>query len=240
MRSETDELERIGYEIWLAPEVEGLDGWRLRHAYGLTGRANSVWPNGDGLLPLEEKIDRAESWYRERSRPPAFQITQAARPPGLDAVLARRGYIVRTAPVSVQTAALDDVVERTDGDAELSEELDDAWLELWAGTRGFDRVDVARALLTGGRAAFARVDGVAVGRGSIVGEWLGITSMVTLPDARRRGHGRAILHTLAGWGAEAGCTHALLQVERGNVAAATLYGRAGFAPHHDYHYRVLS
>ena len=235
----TDELESVAYELWRAPEVVELDGWRLRYAYGYTGRANSVWPNGDGALPLDEKIDRVEEWYRERSRPPAFQLTEAARPRELDARLAERGYIVRTAPVSVQTAALDDVLARTHGEADVSEELDDAWVSLFAGSRGFDRLDVVRMLLEAGDTAFARVGDVAGGRGVRVGDWLGITSMVTVPEARRRGHGRAILHALARWGAARGCTRAILQVERGNAAAEELYGGVGFVPHHEYRYRVL-
>jgi GNAT superfamily N-acetyltransferase len=234
------DLETIAYDVWVAPEVEELDGWRLRFAHGLSGRANSVWPNGDGMMPVDEKIDRAESWYRARSLAVMFQITDAARPRGLDDALAARGYELRSAPVSVQVARLDDVVDRTRGDAELSDELDDDWVALWAGTRGFERLDVARALLDHGTTAFARVGDVAVGRGVAVGEWLGITSMATLAAERRRGHGRAILHSLARWGAARGCTRALLQVEHGNVAAQALYARAGFAPHHDYHYRKLA
>src|SRR5436305_9842815 len=62
----TDELEAVAYDFWRAPEVAELDGWRLRFAHGITGRANSVWPNGDGTLPLVEKIERAEAWYRAR------------------------------------------------------------------------------------------------------------------------------------------------------------------------------
>jgi GNAT superfamily N-acetyltransferase len=236
---DTSELEAIAYELWLAPEVEELDGWRLRFAHGLTGRANSVWPNGIGTLPLDEKIGRAETWYRARSLTVLFQITDAARPRELDAVLAARGYTLRNAPVSVQLAQLSDVLERTFGKAELSEELDDAWVRLWAGSRAFDRLDVARALLSGGRCAFARIDDVAVGRAVAVGEWLGITSMATVPRARRRGFGRAILHELAGWGSAGGCTRALLQVARGNTPAEALYGGAGFVAHHDYHYRTL-
>ena len=46
------DLEAIAYDVWVAPEVEELDGWRLRYAHGISGRANSVWPNGDGILPL--------------------------------------------------------------------------------------------------------------------------------------------------------------------------------------------
>ena len=146
-RSRTDELEAVAYEFWRAPEVEELDGWRLRFGYGITGRANSVWPNGEGTLPLDEKIDRAEAWYRERGLATLFQLTAAARPAGLDAALARRGYELRGAPVSVETASLDDVLARTSGDAELTRHADDAWLELWAGSRGFADLAAARELL---------------------------------------------------------------------------------------------
>jgi N-acetylglutamate synthase len=235
----TEELEAVAYDFWRAPDVAELDGWRLRFAHGVSGRANSVWPNGSGTLPLDEKIDRAEEWYHARGAPVLFQLTVAARPPGLDDALIARGYEARNAPVSVQVALLDDVLERTDGEAAVTQELDDAWLQLWAGTRGFANHDAARAILTDGDAAFARVGEVAVGRGVAVGEWLGITAMATLPEARRRGHARAIVHALARWAEGRGCKRAIVQVDTANDAALTLYGNAGFAPHHEYHYRIL-
>ena len=238
-RSRTEELEAIAYEFWRAPEVEELDGWRLRFAHGLTGRANSVWPNGDGVLPLDEKIERAEAWYRERGLPVLFQLTEAARPAGLEQALAARGYELRGAPVSVEIARLDDVLARASGDAEVSEDFDDGWLDLWAGSRGFANRAAARALLLRGDAAFARVGGVAVGRGVAARGWLGITSMVTRPEARRQGHGRAMVHALARWARKRGCTDAMLQVESTNEPARALYAAAGFVPHHEYRYRKL-
>ena len=238
-RSRTDELESIGYELWLAPEVEELDGWRLRFAHGVTGRANSVWPNGEGELPLDEKLERAEAWYRARGAPVLFQVTDAARPHELDSILAARGYEVRAAPVSVQVAKLDDVLARTQGDADVDARLDDDWLQLWAGSRGFERDDVARAMLEAGDVAFARVAGAAAGRGVVVGDWLGITSMITAPDARRRGHASAILQALARWGAERGCTRSMLQVDSSNEGAVALYASAGYVAQHEYHYRLL-
>ena len=237
-RSRTDELEAVAYEFWRAPEVQKLDGWRLRFGHGITGRANSVWPNGVGTLPLAEKIDRAEAWYRERKRPTLFQLTAAAQPAGLEVALAERGYELRGAPVSVETASLEDVLARTSGDAEVIDEPDDDWLDLWAGSRGFMDFAAARDLLTLGDAAFARVGDVAVGRGVVAGHWLGITSMVTVAEARRRGHARAIVHALAHWAAARGCTQAMLQVESTNEAARSLYARVGFLPHHEYHYRL--
>jgi GNAT superfamily N-acetyltransferase len=236
-RSRTDELEAVAYEFWRAPEVQELDGWRLRFGHGITGRANSVWPNGFGTLPLDEKIDRAEAWYRERGRPTLFQLTSAAQPAGLEDALAQRGYELRGAPVSVETASLDEVLARTSGEAEVTQELDDAWLELWADSRGFAERAAARELLTLGDAAFARVGDTAVGRGVVARGWLGITSMVTLPDARRRGHASAIVNALARWALSRGCTHAMLQVETTNEPARALYAGAGFVPRHEYHYR---
>ena len=236
-RSRTEELEAVAYEFWRAPEVEELDGWRLRFGHGITGRANSVWPNGAGTLPLAEKIDRVEAWYRERGRPTLFQLTEAARPDGLDAVLAARGYERRGVPVSVETASLDEVIARSSGDAEVTDDADDAWLELWAGSRNFADRAAARELLMLGDAAFARLGDVAVGRGVVAGAWLGITSMVTVPGARRRGHARAIVHALACWSVSRGCRRAMLQVESTNDAARALYAGLGFVPQHEYHYR---
>ena len=239
-RSRTDELEAIAYEFWRAPEVEELDGWRLRFAHGLTGRANSVWPNGDGNLPLDEKIDRAEVWYRERGLAVLFQMTDAARPSLLEDALASRGYELRGVPVSVETAPLDEVIARTSGNADVSDDFDDGWLELWAGSRGFENRAAARALLLEGDAAFARIGDIAVGRGVAARGWLGITSMVTRRDARRQGHARAIVHALARWARDRGCTNAMLQVESTNTPARTLYAATGFVPHHEYHYRKLA
>jgi N-acetylglutamate synthase len=234
------QLEEIAYDFWCAPEVEELDGWRLRFGHRVTGRANSVWPNGEGTAPLGEKLERAEHWYAERGAPALFQLTDAARPKGLAEALLARGYELRGAPVSVETADLAEVVARSSGDADLHENADDTWVALWAGTRSFDRLDVARQLLTGspGRTVFARIHDIAVGRGVMHAGWLGITSMATLPAARRRGHARAIVHALARWGRDLGARRALLQVEETNVAARTLYAGVGFVPSHAYRYCI--
>ena len=92
MATELLALERIGFDIWRAPDTDELDGWRLRFAHGVTGRANSVWPNGDGAMPLETKLERVEAWYAARGFPARYQVTAAARPPALAEALAARGY----------------------------------------------------------------------------------------------------------------------------------------------------
>ena len=227
-------LEDVGYRIWVSPEVEELDGWRLRHARGLTGRANSVFPNAPGTLPLEEKIARVEAWYAVRAQPPRFQLTEGSLPAGLEEALRAQGYETPGAPVSVETCELP--VLAADGRVDLREELDDEWVELWSGSRGSTDLGSARALLTGspGRTAFARITGVAVGRAVACGEWLGITSMVTVPDARRRGFARAIVESLIAWGRGAGATRGFLQTD--SPGARALYAHFGWREQYTYRY----
>jgi GNAT superfamily N-acetyltransferase len=243
MRSATDlaALEGVGYDIWVAMDTEEVDGWRFRFAHGLTKRGNSVWPNGAGGLALDTKLEAAERWYAERGAPAIFHVSPAAQPASLAETLGERGYEDVGARTSVETAMLESITSlATHGDVHLSEELDDEWIAIWAESRGFDRLDVARSLLTGspGRTAFARIDDVAVGRGVARAGWLGVTSMATLPRARGRGHARATLGALARWARAAGCTRALLQVDTTAAPARRLYARAGFAPRYEYRYLV--
>ena len=235
-QAEIRALECVAYDLWVAPETAELGGWTLRAAAGLTGRANSVWPNGDGSLPLAERIAAAEEWYAARSLPPRFQVTAASLPDGLGAALVERGYRPSGEPTSVETAPLPPAGAHAH--VELTDEPAVEWIALWQGVRGFARPDVARALLAGspGRTVFARIGHEAVGRGVAVGGWLGVTSMATAPNARRRGHARAVLETLCAWAGGLGCTRALLQVESGNAAARALYRGYGFAEHHAYRY----
>jgi GNAT superfamily N-acetyltransferase len=227
-------LEDVGYRIWVSPEVEELDGWRLRHARGLTGRANSVFPNAAGALPLEEKLEHAEAWYAARVQPPRFQLTDGSLPDRLAVALRGRGYEAAGSPVSVETSDLP--VVAPDARVELREELNDEWVELWAASRGSSELDTARALLTGspGRTVFARIPGAAVGRAVACGEWLGITSMVTLPEARRRGFARAVVESLIAWGRGAGATRGFLQTE--SSGARALYAQFGWTEQYTYRY----
>ncbi|HYQ43204.1 MAG TPA: GNAT family N-acetyltransferase, partial [Polyangiaceae bacterium] len=69
--------------------------------------------------------------------------------------------------------------------------------------------------------------------------WLGVSSMFTLPAYRGRGAARAVLRALAAHARAGGEPSLYLQVEQDNPLALALYSRAGFLPHHAYHYRQL-
>jgi GNAT superfamily N-acetyltransferase len=83
-------------------------------------------------------------------------------------------------------------------------------------------------LLGTGRASASR---------SAVGRWAGITSILTAPEARRRGVARAVMGELATWAEEQRCPHTYLQVLASNAAAHRLYDSLGYRLHHAYEYR---
>jgi ribosomal protein S18 acetylase RimI-like enzyme len=239
-------IEERAFAAWPAEEVEEVDGWRLRATRGVTRRANSVWPGAThGPLTPAARIARAEDFYRTRALPAIFQISPATWPPGLDGLLAARGYR-REAPVSVQIAdargwAARDGAIATRLDAEPGAD----WLDISCRQGRFAAVEgVYRALLTriGRRAVFAlaTLDGqpAAVGLGVVEGGWCGVFSMHTLGAQRRKGLACAILAALGRHARERGVDRLYLQVERDNAPAAALYARFGFAELYGYHYRV--
>ncbi|CAN5241439.1 ribosomal protein S18-alanine N-acetyltransferase [soil metagenome] len=64
---------------------------------------------------------------------------------------------------------------------------------------------------------------VAVGEGHV-------TTLAVDPDCQRRAVGSRVLHALASWGRDQGCTGLTLEVRMGNAAAQSLYRRFGFVP----------
>lgn len=234
-------LERLALAAWPAPVVEELGGWVLRFAHGVTGRANSVWTaEDDGTIGVDDKIEAAERFYESHGVAPRFQLTPASVPAGLDRALDARGYRAAT-PVLVQTAPLRDVAESA---AAVVEHADDAWLHTWLTARGFERnaALAAAAGIFSPPGAFARLPAsgppLAIGRAVVADGFVGIFAMQTLPEARRRGYAREVLHALLRWGAQEGAMRAYLQVEETNVPARALYDQYGFETVYPYVYRM--
>lgn len=119
-------------------------------------------------------------------------------------------------------------------------EPDQGWLGRYR-YRGQDLPQNARGLLLSApEQIFCSVrDGertVAVARGSLGGDWVGVTAVEVDPRYRRRGLARALLAAIAEWGLERGAGSAYLQVGDGNDGAIALYVAAGFTVHHRYDY----
>ena len=243
------ELEARQFAAWPAAEVEPLGGWRLRATSGVTRRANSAW-TADAVDEVARSIARTESFYAARALPPIFQLCPLS-PAGLDAELDRRGYAV-DAPVAILATELapltrepSDAKSPAGVEAHVDERLGEPWFELSGGRSRFAAVqEVYRGILgrIGACAGFAlaRIDAApaATALGVCDGAWLGVYSVATLPEQRRRGAASALLRALARWGVARGATGAYLQVERDNPIAFDLYLRAGFREVYGYHYRV--
>ncbi|MBB6396596.1 GNAT superfamily N-acetyltransferase [Actinomadura coerulea] len=229
-------LDELVAEAWPAPFAQDIGGWWLRHADGVTKRANSVLPMDDPG-DVDVAIGRAERFYTALGLPTVFLMDAQARPEGLDGVLAGRGYEL-VEPTIAMTADLSGPYEHEGVD--VLDAPSREWLDRWWSVDGRrdHRPPVAEKILTGVSAGYACADGLAVGRGVPQGEWLGVYAMAVAPDARRRGLGRRVLRALLGWGSERGCTRAYLVVVERNAAARALYESEGFVPAAAYHYRV--
>ncbi len=235
------ELDGAIAAAWRAPLHEELGGWELRYGYGLTGRANSVWPRRhDGSIELEQKLAAVDTFYRVRGLRPTLQISPASEPGGLDRVLATRGY-ERSGDVLLEVADAAPFACEVGDTVKLMGEPDRAWLRIWLVVRGFSPQAAARLLPTlrgeAGETVFARRGEVAVGRAAYCCGWAVIGCMATLPEARRRGAARAVLAALAAWAGERGAP-LCLNVDADNGPARALYEEAGFEPVSSYWYRT--
>ena len=247
-RGAAQALDELASRCWPPLETIDLGGWRARFAEGVTRRANSVLPRHPPA-DLGQALEVVERLYRARGLVCAFQLSPAARPAGLDTVLATRGY-VRQDPTLIKTAPAVDVLAALAGPPALravavASAPSDGWLDLWwsvDGGGGAGGLQTARRIMAGCPAGYAEAwDGqglVAVGRVALAGPWMGIACLAVRPDARGRGHGSRVLHRLVGWGLGQGARRVFLQVVASNAGARRLYRAAGFRTASRYHYRV--
>lgn len=241
-RDEMLALDRLAAAAWPAPECKILDGWLLRHAEGVTRRANSVAPFPlDGGQTLDALIAVSEAFYQARGLPPRFQISPAAEPQGLDDTLAGRGYEIET-PVDIMITSSGELASTSAYGVNVFPHAPDGWWGAYNSGHGRDARFIAEAAQE--RPLFAtitddagRID--AIGLGVIGGGWLAVFGMWTRPDCRRRGYGERIIRAFAAIAVDQGGIGVYLQVEEDNPAARSLYGRLGFRAVYGYHYRTL-
>lgn len=236
-------LEEIGARTWPAQETIWLGGWLLSIDRGLTRRANSVLPLGwDDKETIGDRIDAVEHRYRERGLSPCFKMTRAACPPGLDDVLARRGYRSEGRSL-VLTAEPAPSGEPDDTAIEMSSAMTPEWLQCTWPERGDDErwIGIVGRIADPKAHALARIDGQPAGGALAVieGGWACVTAVHTLPAFRHRGVARRLVAALSRW-ARGQASALFLQVESDNEPALRLYNSAGFRISYEYHYRTLA
>jgi len=239
----TATLELLAHRTWPCRKEEPLGRWLLREADAFTRRANSCLAIGDPGAPLEQAVDRVESWYRSRDLEPCIKIVPGAAD-GLDSLLESRGWSVAT-PSLVLFRKLGQDLAKLPPEVSVSAIPDSDWLRtvsLWDGeTSDKSRLhaELAMRVHSGGFMRWTTPEGIlAVGLVSMDGMDSFLYDVVVHPERRGRGIGRAFCEAAMGWAASCGTRTMALQVLESNLAARNLYASLGFAEHHSYHYRV--
>jgi ribosomal protein S18 acetylase RimI-like enzyme len=238
-------IEELSMNAWPAMQTLHYDGWVLRCADGYTKRANSVYPLYPSEINVDKKIKFCESFYRDRSLPPVFKMTEASTPAGLDARLATCGYNVDSR-TNVQLLDLGTGIYEIPGDVNLTSEHSEVWHAAFArmnhvnDDRRTTHEHILRAILLDKCYASLSVDGQIIGCGLGVTQagYLGIFDIVVDPEHRGQGHGSRLMEALLGWGAQQGAHTAYLQVMCNNGPALWMYEKLGFREKYQYWYRI--
>jgi GNAT superfamily N-acetyltransferase len=244
---EIAELELLASRCWPAKEIVKYKGWIIHMDDGITWRANSVLPDAwETNVSVDQVVDYIIEMYNERNAAPAFKISPASQPDGLDELLEEKGFEKRMI-TQVQTAPIEEVSchspkHPVDLFKVTKESLD---ILMYKSERKKKANDVRREIIhrIDGAKNIARVmihgNIAGVGLGVVVNKWLGFFSIRTLSDYRRRGVAWSVSCALAMWGEDQGAEHAFLQVEADNDSALGLYESMGFKKMYTYWYRIL-
>lgn len=238
-------LEAVGFRAWPAASVQYDGSWQIRLTAGHPSkRLNSVNPlDPSDHHDMSARIARAARRFEAYGRPLVFRQSPLA-PLALDGLLDER-----------QWRRFDETLVMV---------ADIAGLDLDAAIDHLPVRDVGRfvdAVIRAGQRAPGSKPGLTEVISSIrppIGLFIleepefgpvatllcvhdndlaGLFEVATHADARRRGHGRAIVMAALRWARLRGAERAWLQVESDNCAALALYSSFGFAEAYRYHYR---
>lgn len=243
LRIGPERLGRICASGWRAPVEQPLGEWVLRSSSGFTRRANSVLVCGDPALETDAALVRVSDFYRDQEQPPLAQVVVGSR--WLPQLESRGWTSARDDDVDTEVAVASvaqacrarRATSANTGSVELSDDVDEAWMRVYGRAGGHD-LAVVRRVLTTGDVCFAGIGDpvVAIGRGVVSGDWLGLAAVEVLPSRRGKGLAAAVVEALLAWGASRGALSAYVQTELTNTAATRLYAGYGFRAHHAYRY----
>ena len=236
-------VEEASLNAWPALQQSLIDGWVLRFSRGFTKRANSIVPLYPSQQAAIEKIRYCENLYSRERLKTIFRLTTVMEAESLDALLEQRGY-QHVDPTRVLVCDLQGTSFSIG--PSFHEVPRDEWLDAYAGAADVPPAgqQLHAMLLAGIRSehvfGFISLDRapVACGVAVLERELVGLFDVVTLPSARRQGHGNTLVESLLAWGRNNGARHAYLQVMEANHPARALYRRLGFADLYRYWYRV--
>jgi N-acetylglutamate synthase len=230
---------------WLAWH-EPLGEWTLRAGGGFTGRANSCHAVGNPGISTQQAADRIIGFAADHGIPARAQVIEASPE---EQALRDLGWSSNYPPTLVLVIRLAEFLSGRSPDpaVQILQTLQPDWEDAYQRSRP-NSADpgIVRMILEGSQPrAFAAVSGrepddhsrlVAIARGHRSRDWLGLMSIWTSPDHRRRGLAAAMLANLGHWAARQGARYAYVQVATVNEPAIAAYTKLGFSEHHRYIY----
>lgn len=252
LRVGAETLQQITLASWVDQQTSCGD-WTLRFADGFTRRANSCLAIGDPGRSWDAAADVVIDFYRLRGLEPLVQVI--ADDPA-ERALAARGWQIGGPDTDLLVIRLATLIgNRATGApphpaVRLEETLSDRWSGGLLRQRGLSApTRASRTVLAGPPpVVFASMDEsdadtsdadpglIAMARGQLSKDWLGVTGVWTRPDHRGRGLANATIDAIARWAAIRNARYVYLQVEQDNAAAQAAYASLGFARHHGYRY----
>ncbi|WP_152657893.1 GNAT family N-acetyltransferase [Oceanobacillus sp. CFH 90083] len=242
------QIEKLAVNAWPSLIQMDLENWRLRAAFGVTKRANSVHTIG----PMPEKegwLASVEQFYQEKSISPCFYISDVS-PPELDSLLETKGY-QKLDPSFIMGASCMKVLQNTFPNEaftiQSSSEIDADWIHhfIRLSESSPDNYEAYSQILSAIKPVknFISIytEGKVVGVGSNVVEngWGCISNIVVDKNYRRRGIAVQLIKQLTEWAVMHDASHVYLQVIGENNPARKLYDKLGLHMISGYHYRML-
>lgn len=217
-RVSAQDAERHGLWLWSQVSHDEVGAWVLRlqtdPSPRLFKRANSALAMTDPGLPLPEAAARTVEFYRRHDRTPLAQVVADS---DVEHGLRELGWRPLPDGETVFQIASMAMLRRSmpaGDDIRLTEHGPRVEAELTAD------------------------DGTVPARGRAVldDDWLGLHSLHTVAEQRRRGLGTRVLAALLDWGAERGARSVWLHVETDNPVAQAWYDALDFRTHHHARY----
>jgi GNAT superfamily N-acetyltransferase len=235
------EADRLALPGWLPVESEHLGEWLLRASGGFSSRGNSVLALGDPGIPPADAVERVATWYRRRELAPRAHVHPDSPEAAAFTAAGWTTYEATLLMLGSVPRVLRHLGRRAGIAVQHDATVDAGWLV--SDERAARYGEPARQVLEAGEVTFATVrddrgEVLARGRGTVHGDWVGVSSLATQEAVRRTGLGGAVLRSLLEWGAERGATTTYLQVVVANTAAQELYEARGYEVHHRYDYLV--
>jgi N-acetylglutamate synthase len=242
----TARMEEAALNATVVRQQMLYDGWLMRWADAKARRARSINPVAASLLDIDEKLAFCRAHYQRVGRPLIFRLNSACVDSTLDAQLAQRGFerfdetLVMSVDLPTAAPSAAPLLHYEESTAEQFAAVTGKLRDYGEDHVREHQQRIADIAVPSAR-VLARDDaGRIVGAGLAVmdASVVGVFDVVVIPEARRRGYGRALVEHLLTQGRAHGARHAYLQVETGNEAARKLYGAMGFAERYRYWYRA--